>query len=206
MGRSIRTTVNLFLIVAISLQQSVAPGLQQSFSYACAAPASGQGCSCCENQSTTPDETCCRQSNSSGSDSGKSGCCGHAGAEALRTDREHPTPSGVIQRLANVQTAETPRPSADSTCCAGKALNASSPASVVDTGCHCVHAPGAPATPYAPVSRISTSDISNLVTLCCAWLVLVDIQPQLPRGAAWIDGTPSTFLHFAQIHLCVWRL
>ncbi len=214
MGRSIRMTVNLCLIVAISLQQSVAPALQQSFSFACAAPASGQGCSCCDSQPIASGSTCCGQTAKGGSDSGKSHCCGHAQADAQRANLKHPAPGSVIQRQVDVQAAETPRSSAPLTCCADKVVKvdkvvkASSPASapVKDTGCHCVHAPAAPATPYAPVSRTATSDTSNLVSLCCAWLVLPDLKVQSPRAVAWDDGTPSSFSHFAQIHLCVWRL
>lgn len=206
MGRLIRMTVNLCLIVAISFQQSVAPALQQSFSIACVAPASSQGCSCCESQAIASGSTCCGQTAKGGSDSGKSHCCGHARADAQRADQKHAAPRSVIQRLVDMQTAETARPSAVSTCCADKAVEASSPAPVEDTGCHCVHAPTSPATPYAPVSRTSTSDISNLVTLCCAWMVLADPKPQPSRGLASVDGTPSSFSHYAQIHLCVWRL
>lgn len=206
MGRLTRMTVNLFLIVAITLQQSVAPALQQSFSFACAAPASGHGCSCCESQPAKPGETCCHLADSVASSSSKSGCCGRAQAEAEGADWDHSTPSGVIQRLVDARTAEAARSSEVSTCCADKADKASSPEPVVDTGCHCVHAPNAPTTPFAPVSRLSTSDISNLVTLCSASMVLADPKPQAPRGFVWVDCAPSQFLHFAQIHLCVWRL
>lgn len=206
MGRLTRTTVKLFLIVAITLQQSVASAIQQSFSFACAAPASGLGCSCCESQPAESGEACCHRSAQVGTDSGKSRCCGHAPLKAQQAERKHSTPSRVIQGLSNARTAEDPHPSAASTCCAATTAKALRPDPTEDTTCHCVHAPVAPSTPCTPVSRISNSDISNLVTLCCACMVLADPKPQHPRGFARDDSAPSSVLHFAQIHLCVWRL
>ena len=215
MSRLTRTTVNLLLMVAISLQQSVAPALQQSISFACAARGSDQQCSCCADRGAESHGPCCRMAATETSRE-KAGCCQRtqpaAAAAAAEPNQAHATPSvsaithSEPHQVRDEHDAEHVRPEADSECCARHAAKVSIPGSVIKSGCHCVHAPAETSVPLAPVSRTSTSDILQLMTLVCASMSLDDLQPQVPRGVSRADRGLSSCSHFVQIHLCVWRI
>ena len=199
MARPTHIVVNLLLIVAVTMQPSLAYGLQQDCSAGVSTGYTCQGCSCCKVQSETAECPCCSGEATKEDD----GCCGHGPKNQHRVATfaddpfdgmellEGPIPVNSVPTDREQQSGErtTQIQAAD-----GAALAAA---------CHCVTAPE-PCN--APVPRSPATELRDVLTVNIAGVVDVATSVQPPLSASLEFARGPIEPHFSQIAFCVWRL
>lgn len=199
MARPTHIAVNLLLIVAVTMQPSLAYGLQQdcfagvSTGYTC------QGCGCCKVQSETAMCPCCNGEATKGDDS----CCGHGHKTRHRVAtfaddpfdgmelQEGPVPQESLSKYCEQRSGENTRQ------VQGTELVA------LGATCHCVTSP----EPFkAPVPRSPATELRDVLTVntACVVDVVTSVQPPLSASFEFARGPIEP--HFSQIAFCVWRL
>ena len=199
MARPTQIVVNLLLIVAVTMQPSLAYGLQQDCSAGVSTGFTCQGCGCCKVQSETAKCPCC----SGEATNEEGGCCGHGHKTRHRVAtfaddpfdgmelQEGPTPvdSALVDRE---------QPSGERTTHIQVADRAA-----LAAACHCVTAP----EPFnAPVPRSPATELRDVLTvnIACVADVATSVQPPLSASFEFARGPIKP--HFSQIAFCVWRL
>lgn len=187
-----RTSVNLLLIVAITIQQAVVCAGQAGCSAVGTSHFTCQGCGCCAVETPNDRCPCCSGDSEASSDTEGASYCGHDGLE-----KQHKTTSPADNAQAGSEIAEP-------SCFADEILESSSGKSAVDSSCSCFRRPE---TPYAPVPRSPDNEVSDIVSLGFTFTGIA-IEPKEPLASVSdFDNAPATAMsHFAQIEFCVWRL
>lgn len=194
MARATHIAVNLLLIVTVTMQPSLAYGLQQDCSAGVATGFTCQGCGCCTVQSETAKCPCC----SSEATDEEDACCGHGRKNQHRvaTFADDPFEGMELQEGPVHFGAKQP---SDNDTVQFQAANLAALAAA----CHCVTAP----EPFnAPVPRSPATELRDVLTvnIACVADVATSVQPPL-SGPFELARRPIE-PHLAQIAFCVWRL
>lgn len=197
MARLTRITVNLSLIVAITIQPSMVFALKRACATSCASQTTCQGCGGCQVAAAGDLCGCCSGHADVDSDDASASGCGHSPAEQQRIS------FATNDDLAETAIVEGAVASESPSCCTTESRGSSSSSRTEESGCHCLHSPE---TPYSPVSRSPANEVRDLASLGFAFSVVAEPKEQLPSDRSFVDGLSSAILHFAQIELCVWRL
>ena len=198
MARLTRIAVNLFLIVAITIQPTVVFSLKRACSADRTSQLTCQGCGCCEVETSEDQCECCGGPSKVVVEEESASCCGHDGGEdqfsVHATEDESCAAIEIIdERVHKV----APSGGADEN------LDYLSNSLVVDFACNCLQAPE---TPHAPVPRSPANEVRDLVSLSFTSRVSVGTRWQLASAPNSADSPPPLGLHYAQVEFCVWRL
>lgn len=198
MARYTRIAVTLTLIVAITIQPSMAFALGKDCAAGCDSQFACPGCGGCQVDSAVERCGCCRGQSDIKSAEESTHCCGHKSAES------HCTSSAPDERsIADAQTSAGPTAEKSSSHWAAERLRIASYTRAVESVCHCLHSPE---TPCVPVPRSSASEARDLASFCVGFSVVADSKKQRPCQCAFVDNLSPANFHFAQIELCVWRI
>lgn len=176
MARAIRTTVNLLLVVILTIQPSIACVLQRSCSSDGTPGNECPGCGCCEVESKSDRCSCCRhpEHRKDATHSEESDCCGYRSS----------------QGTADVDCDDDSEQTA--------ALNSPS----VRPECLCFRNPaplGEPVPP-SPLNKIRDQIIRPIN------FVAADSKERFPSNLGYDVVSVAATLDSTQITLCVWQL
>lgn len=198
MARPTHIAVNLLLIVAVTMQPSLAYGLQQDCSDRVSTGYKCQGCGCCKVQSETVKCPCC--SGEATKDDGS--CCGHA-------EEEHHAATFADDPFDGMELQEGPDPQASllghpkQTSCESAAQVKATDLAAIAAACNCIMAP----EPFnAPVPGSPATELRDVLTLSIVCVVDVATSVQPPRSGSCEYARGPVEPHFSQIAFCVWRL
>lgn len=199
MARPTHIAVNLLLIVAVTMQPSLAYGLQQDCSAGVSTGYTCQGCGCCKVQAETAKCPCC----SGEATKEEGGCCGHGHKNQHRvaTFADDPFDGMELQEgpvPVDSVPVEREQPSGERT----THIQAADLVALA-AACHCVTAP----EPFnAPVPRSPATELRDVLTvnIACVADVATSVQPPLSASFEFARGPIEP--HFSQIAFCVWRL
>ena len=199
MARPTHIAVNLLLIVAVTMQPSLAYGLQQDCSAGVSTGYTCQGCGCCKVQSETAKCPCCSGEATTEED----GCCGHGHKS------QHRRATFADDPFDGMELKEGPIPVDSVPVDAEQPLNDHAKQkqvaefAVLAAACHCVTAP----EPFnAPVPHSPVTELRDVLTVNIACVVDVATSVQPPLSGCFESARRPIEPHFSQIAFCVWRL
>ncbi len=197
MARVTQIIVNLFLIVAITMQPTLTFAFQQDCSADCTSGFTCQGCGCCKVQSETAKCPCC----SGDVSDERHSCCGHdrdksQQAQESSVDNADPFAGMVLEEGPVPENSALPSNEDQSN------RRVAADATLAST-CHCLSNPDpldAP-TPRSPITELQ--DVLSLSSAHCGIAYSAEEHPLASTlDAACAPAAP----HFSQISFCVWRL